>query len=169
MRSLDVKWPRLDSTLLLNSALKFITLYWQIAVFSRRIATKENCHTADCYSQRSELESGMPKAWTARRVRIRPESGGWQSAVRLRADCQAVILIVANCGIGARSLAIQWIPAPAILHREAPCLRRRIFLMRDFTSLKLIRGILFGPKLNTNGFSWHTISWHYTFKNYKCK
>jgi hypothetical protein len=124
---------------------------------------RENCHTADCYSQRSELESGMPKAWTARRVRIRPESGGWQSAVRLRADCQAIILIVANRGIGARSLANQWNPAPAILHREAPCLKRRIFLMRDFTSLKLIRGILFGPKLNTNGFSCHTISWHYTF------
>jgi hypothetical protein len=29
----------MDSTLLLNSALKFVTLYWQIAVFSRRIAT----------------------------------------------------------------------------------------------------------------------------------
>jgi hypothetical protein len=56
---------------------------------------RENFHTADCYSQRSELESG------------RPESGGWQSAVRLRADCQAVILIVANRGIGARSLANQ--------------------------------------------------------------
>jgi hypothetical protein len=41
MRSLDVKWRGLDSTLLLNSALKFITLYWQIAVFSRRIATKK--------------------------------------------------------------------------------------------------------------------------------
>jgi hypothetical protein len=125
---------------------------------------RENCHNADCYSQRSELESGMPKAWTARRVRIRPEGGGWQSAVRLRADCQAVILIVANRGFGARSLANQWNPAPAILHREAPCLKRSIFLMRDFTSLKLIRGILFGSKLNTNGLSWHTISWHYTFK-----
>jgi hypothetical protein len=58
---------------------------------------------------------------------------------------------VANRGIGARSLAIEWNPAPAIFHREAPCLMRRIFLMRDFTSLKLIRGILFGPKLYTNG------------------
>jgi hypothetical protein len=37
---LDVKWRGLVSTLLLNSALKFVTLYWQIAVFSRRIATK---------------------------------------------------------------------------------------------------------------------------------
>jgi hypothetical protein len=34
-----VKLRGLDSTLLLNSALKFVTLYWQIAVFSRQIAT----------------------------------------------------------------------------------------------------------------------------------
>jgi hypothetical protein len=31
----------LDSTQLLNSALKFVTLYWQIAVFSMRIATEK--------------------------------------------------------------------------------------------------------------------------------
>jgi hypothetical protein len=37
---LDVKWWGLDSTVLLKSALKFITLYWHIAVFSRRIATE---------------------------------------------------------------------------------------------------------------------------------
>jgi hypothetical protein len=66
---------------------------------------------------------------------------------------------------GAQSLAKQGNPAPAILHQEAPCLKRRIFLMRDFASLKLIRGILFKPKLDTNGLSWHTISWYYTFKN----
>jgi hypothetical protein len=64
----------------------------------------------------------------------------------------------------ARILAKQWNPIPAILHREAPCLKHRIFLIRDFTSLKLIRGVLFWPKLFTNGLSWHTISWHYTFK-----
>jgi hypothetical protein len=38
---LEVKWRGLDSTLLLNSALKFITLYWLITVFSRRIATEK--------------------------------------------------------------------------------------------------------------------------------
>jgi hypothetical protein len=36
---------------------------------------------------------------------MRPETGGWQSAERLRADCQAVILIVVNSGIRARKLA----------------------------------------------------------------
>jgi hypothetical protein len=55
-------------------------------------------HTADCHSQVSEFESGMPLAWTARRVPIRPESGDWQSAEHWRADCQAVILVVANRG-----------------------------------------------------------------------
>jgi hypothetical protein len=42
-QSLDVKWGEwgLDSTLLLNSALKFVTLFWQIAVFSRQIATEK--------------------------------------------------------------------------------------------------------------------------------
>jgi hypothetical protein len=30
------------------------------------------------------------------------------------------------------NLARDWIPAPAILHRESPCLKRHIFLPRDF-------------------------------------
>jgi hypothetical protein len=124
---------------------------------------RENCRTADCYSQRSEFESETPKAWTARRIRVRPESGGWQSAVHLRADCQAVILIVANRGIGAQKLAIQWNPAPAIFHREIACLTHHRFLTCNFTSVKLIRGAMFRLKLYTH-LSWHTISWHYTFK-----
>jgi hypothetical protein len=40
-RSLDVKWRELDFTLSLNSMLKFVTLYRQITVFSRRIATEK--------------------------------------------------------------------------------------------------------------------------------
>jgi hypothetical protein len=77
---------------------------------------RENFRTADCYSQGSEFESGMPKAYIARRVRIRPESRGWQSTVQLRADCQAVILIVANRGVRVRSFAIELNPPPVILH-----------------------------------------------------
>jgi hypothetical protein len=42
---LEVKWQGLDSTLLLNSALKFITLYWLITVFSRQIATEKSAIT----------------------------------------------------------------------------------------------------------------------------
>jgi hypothetical protein len=34
--------------------------------------------------------------------------------------------------IWVRNLARDWIPAPAILHRESPCLKRHIFLPRDF-------------------------------------
>jgi hypothetical protein len=111
-------------------------------VFSRRIATEK-----------------IAIPWTAivrgtvRRVRIRPEGGGWQSAARPRADCQAVILMVAIRGVRARSLAKQWNPVPAILHQEAPCLNSQMFLMRDFTSLKLIRGVLFRPKLYIRGLS----------------
>jgi hypothetical protein len=38
----------------------------------------------------------------------------------------------------------------------------------DFRSVKLMRSALFGPKLYTNGFSWHTtgISWHLTWKGF---
>jgi hypothetical protein len=31
-----------------------------------------------------------------------------------------------------RNLARDWIPAPAILHQESPCLKRHTFLPRDF-------------------------------------
>jgi hypothetical protein len=34
--------------------------------------------------------------------------------------------------IWARNLTRDWIPAPAILHRESPCLKRPILLPRDF-------------------------------------
>jgi hypothetical protein len=34
--------------------------------------------------------------------------------------------------IWARNLARDWIPAPTILHREPPCLKRHIFLPRAF-------------------------------------
>jgi hypothetical protein len=53
----------LDFTILLNSALKFITLYWQIAMFSRRIAVSQIAIfrglnlRAEC--QRSEPPAGF--------------------------------------------------------------------------------------------------------------
>jgi hypothetical protein len=55
---------------------------------------------------------------------IRPESGGWQSAVNWKAVCQGVIIVVAIRGIRARELAIDLNPAPVILLRESPCLYR---------------------------------------------
>jgi hypothetical protein len=41
-----------------------------------------------------------------------------------------------------------------------------LFLMCDFTGVKSlpVRYELFRPKLNSNGLSGHTISWHYPFK-----
>jgi hypothetical protein len=40
-----------------------------------------------------------------------------------------------------------WYPAPAILHQETACLKRHIFLTRDYTSAKRIRRAMFRPKL----------------------
>jgi hypothetical protein len=92
----------------------------------------------------------------------------WQSAARQFSLWQSAWKTPRSANTGlklwARSLAIEWNPALAILHREASCLKRCIYLKRDFTSVKLIRGTLFRPKLHVNGLSWHTISWHYTFK-----
>jgi hypothetical protein len=61
--------------------------------------------------------------------------------------------VMAGLKIRAWDLAIEWNQAPAILHREAHCLKRYIFSTRDFTSVKCVRGTLFRPKLYTNGLS----------------
>jgi hypothetical protein len=52
-------------------------------------------------------------------------------------------------------LARDWIPAPAILHREYPCLKWNVISFCR-TSIKYLRGWLFRPKLKTNGLSWYT-------------
>jgi hypothetical protein len=54
--------------------------------------------------------------------------------------------------IWARNLARDWIPAPAILHQESHCLKRLIFLPRNFQSIKYIRGGLYRTKLSL---SWY--------------
>jgi hypothetical protein len=107
----------------------------------------------------------------------------WQTALKWTADCQVPrsgcrgqVKFVAICSqihtsvfgnrcskchglpqsaahIWAQNLARYWIPGPAILHRESPCLKRHIFLPRD---LQYLRGGLFRPKLNNNGLSWYT-------------
>jgi hypothetical protein len=56
----------------------------------------KNGHTADCQSQDSELERGLPQASILRTVRIRSQSGSWQSAVHWKADCKGVIIVVAE-------------------------------------------------------------------------
>jgi hypothetical protein len=52
---------------------------------------------------------------------------------------------------------VEWKTAPAILHRETACLKCCIFFMRDYTSVKRMRGAIFRPKLYISGLSWYTI------------
>jgi hypothetical protein len=53
--------------------------------------------------------------------------------------------------IWARNLAKDWIPVPAILHQQLPCLLRHNFSTHDFPAVKPWRGKLFRPKLYTKG------------------
>jgi hypothetical protein len=66
-----------------------------------------------------------------------------------------------------RGTAKDWIPAPAILHREPPCLLCHKFLTHDFPGVSHIRGELFTVGLNyTPRASVDTpscILWHYPF------
>jgi hypothetical protein len=80
---LYVKWQGLDSTLLLNPVLNPVMA--DCGVWSADCHNK-NGRPADCQSPKSSYESGLPWVRTVRRVRIRPESGGCQSAVHLRAE-----------------------------------------------------------------------------------
>jgi hypothetical protein len=43
----------------------------------------ESGRTSDCQRQEFELESGLPQAWILHTVRIRSQSGSWQSAAVL--------------------------------------------------------------------------------------
>jgi hypothetical protein len=145
-----------------------------LAKFSAQICTE------DCGNPQ-RLERGLPrieypsrglpqtKVWICERIATgltwprQPERGTWQYVVQLRAVCQEVIPVVAIHGIWPRNLANDRTPAPAILHRQFPCLLRHKFLMRDFLGVGQIRGGLFRPKLYTNGLSWQTVSWYYPF------
>jgi hypothetical protein len=145
---LDEKRRGLDSTLLLNST------YWQIAVFVRRIVAEKIAKLLIAIFRRPNLRAECQRPeLPARFVLGLRGGGGWQSAVHLRADCQLVILIVANHGIGARKLATQLNAAPAIFHRETAYLTHHRFLTHDFSSVKLICAAMFGLKLYTHGLS----------------
>jgi hypothetical protein len=123
---------------------------------------------------RTEYSSrGLPQTevWIWERIAIgltwsqQPEHGTWQSTVHLRAVCQEVIPVVAIHGIWPQNLANDQIPAPAILHRQFPCLLCHKLLTRNFLGVRQIRGRLFRAKLYTNGLSWQTILWYYPFNN----
>jgi hypothetical protein len=129
-----------------------------------------NC-TADCQLPLWGLRRTL-RAFQAFGIPLsNSDSWLWQSAVRpfllLQSAEYTPRSVKTGLNILARSLAMEWNPAPAILHRETACLKRHIFLTRDFTSVKRICGAIFRPKLYISGLSWHTISWHYTFKSLK--
>jgi hypothetical protein len=85
-------------------------------------------------------------------------SGLLQSTLLTVVTRSSVIFFVTIPGIiWARSLASEWNSAPAILHCH-------FFLTRDFSGVQLMCGRLFRPNLATSWYSWHTISWHNTFK-----
>jgi hypothetical protein len=76
LQTRNVKCRRLDFTLLLNSALKFVTLCWQIVVSSRRIATKNIAIPriaivrgpnlrAECHRPELVAGYGKPRHWSA--------------------------------------------------------------------------------------------------------
>jgi hypothetical protein len=94
-------------------------LYWQIAVFFMRIATENIAVPRIAVVRGPNLRAECQEPETPAGFILGLRARGWQSAVQLRADCQAVILILANRGVRARSLAIEWNPTPAILHGEA--------------------------------------------------
>jgi hypothetical protein len=76
----------------------------------------------------------------------------WHSAFKRTAECHNPPYTFEHgmyCSIRVKS-------SPAILHCESPCLKRHIFLTRDFQSIKYIHGRLFRLILYTNGLSWCT-------------
>jgi hypothetical protein len=87
---------------------------------------------------------GMPTTtlqWTAEcqlRGKILPRNATDQAALLLNcqrhATIRAAILSLWHpaAHIWAGNVALDWNPAPAILHRESPCLQHHIFLPRDF-------------------------------------
>jgi hypothetical protein len=116
---------------------------------------------ADCQSQKSLFESGLPQAWTVAGfvLGLRAEVDSPQNIWELIAKQVFLLWQTADLERGCYKYSEIY---PRILQRESPFLKRQIVLKRDFTSLKLIRGALFRPKLCVSGLSWHNILWYYT-------
>jgi hypothetical protein len=141
--------------------------------------------TADCHNRnnilanRSQMDCGMPtttRQYTAEcqllgKIWPRNATDGTVPLLNFpwNATNRATVLSPWHSAvhIWGRNLAKDWIPAPAISHREPPCLLRHKFLTRDFPGVSPICGELFRSKLYTKGLSWHSISWHYPFKKLK--
>jgi hypothetical protein len=142
-----LNWLGLDFTLLLNSR----TLIPQIATtIITPWQTAFQC-TADCQLPLWGLIQTMWRVQACGNLLSNSDSWFWQSAVWPFSTWQSAELKLrsANTGlkIWARSLAIEWNPTPAIFYQETACLKHRIFLTSDFTSVKRIPicGAMFRP------------------------
>jgi hypothetical protein len=80
--------------------------------------------TADCQALRSGCQEYMRSGQACGNPLLNLDSWLWQSARRLFYSWQSA------AHIWARNLARDWIPAPVILHRESPCLKRHLFAAR---------------------------------------
>jgi hypothetical protein len=85
--------------------------------------------TEDCQAPLSGCQEYMRPGQACGNPLSKLDSWLWYSARRLYYSWQ---LPQSAANIWARSLARDWIPAPAILLRESPCLKRHIFLPSDF-------------------------------------
>jgi hypothetical protein len=150
----DVKRRELDFTKLPNSALKCVLLIVAINSTGTVLTYTEDCHEENTVT--------ILRIATVSSLNLRAACLRWasQSAVHLRTVCQGANPVVANRGIGARSLAWEWIPVPAILHRPFLILLSHKFLTRAFPGVRQIRGGLYRPKLFIPGLGWHAISWY---------
>jgi hypothetical protein len=173
----DVIWRVLEFSLLPSSALKF---YHGMPTFVPRNA---NFRTAECQGLktvarfvafRGKFMSGTVRSVAFRGQNLTKElafrsilaSGGWHSSDFWAQNAKGLRRsrgLWHSAEIWARNLAKDWIPVPAILHRQIPCLLCHNFLTHDFLAVKPWRGKLFRPKLSTQGLIWNSISWHYTF------
>jgi hypothetical protein len=132
-----VKWLVLDFTLLLQTVLKCVPRtmayrYIETADCHKQDNRTANCpkednRTADCHSQEFKFESRLSrgyscwgKPWYIWERFAKGLFLLWQTALHLRAVCQAVIPVVANSSIGARLATTEWNPIAAILHRQSP-------------------------------------------------
>jgi hypothetical protein len=68
-------------------------------------------------------------------VRIKPQSGSWQSSVHWKAVCQGVIIVLAIRKIRAWELTIEWNPASAILLQESSLMCHK--LLTSYSTLKV--------------------------------
>jgi hypothetical protein len=131
-RPVNVNWRVLEFGRLLSSALKLSTECHKLRGLFRSVAF------------RSKAYRGMPTTtlqWTVEcqlRGKICPRNATFRAQM-CAAEYQGLKMVVWFLAFrgqfkseAAQSVALDWNTAPAILHQKSPCLKRHIFLQRDF-------------------------------------